>query len=294
MSIIEDLKLQFKIGDVLTKLLFWNIAFFAIPSIVFGILPLFKVNINYINYVSLSSNPNDLLLKPWSIFTYAFCHSSILHILFNLIMLNFAGRLFLIFFNQKQLLSLYFVGSLFAGIVFLLSYMFFPALANVNTALVGASASVMALLFATVSYSPLMNIRLLLFGNVKLWHIALVLIVIDLFQLPMENTGGHLAHIGGAIFGYIYIRLLKKGTDICNWFTLIIDAFSSIFVKRKSKPFKKVHRTFKAPVEKRASKIVTKDKVQQQIDEILDKISQSGYDSLSSAEKEFLFKAGKQ
>ena len=294
MSIIEDLKLQFKIGDVLTKLLFWNIAFFAIPSIIFGILPLFKVNIAYFNYVSLSSNPNDLLLKPWSIFTYAFCHSSILHILFNLIMLNFAGRLFLIFFNQKQLLSLYFVGSLFAGIVFLLSYMFFPALANVNTALVGASASVMALLFATVSYSPLMNIRLILFGNVKLWHIALVLIVIDLFQLPMENTGGHLAHIGGAIFGYIYIRLLKKGTDICNWFTLIIDAFSSIFVKRKSKPFKKVHRTYKAPVEKRVSKIVTKDKVQQQIDEILDKISQSGYDSLSSEEKEFLFKAGKQ
>jgi membrane associated rhomboid family serine protease len=294
MSILEDLKLQFKIGDVLTKLIFWNIAFFAIPSILFGILPLFKVNIDYLNYVSLSSNPHELLWKPWSIFTYAFCHSSILHILFNLIMLNFAGRLFLIFFNQKQLLSLYFVSSLFAGIVFLLSYMFFPALANVNTSLVGASASVMAILFATVSYSPLMNIRLLLFGNVKLWHIALVLIVIDLFQLPKENTGGHLAHIGGAFFGYIYIRLLKNGTDICNWFTLIIDAFFSIFGNKKSKPFKKVHRTYKAPAEKRAAKIVTKDKVQQQIDEILDKISQSGYDSLSSEEKEFLFKAGKQ
>ena len=293
MSILEDLKLQFKIGDVLTKLIFWNIAFFAIPSVVLGILPLFKVNIDYLNYVSLSTNPNDLLLKPWSIFSYAFCHSSILHILFNLIMLNFAGRLFLIFFNQKQLLSLYFVGSLFAGFVFLLSYMFFPALANVNTVLVGASASVMAILFATVTYSPLMNIRLLLFGNVKLWHIALILIVIDLFQLPRENTGGHLAHIGGAFFGYIYIRLLKNGTDICNWFTLIIDAFSSIFGSRKSKPFKKIHRTYKVPVEKRASKIVAKDKVQQQIDEILDKISQSGYDSLSSEEKEFLFKAGK-
>jgi membrane associated rhomboid family serine protease len=267
MSILEDLKLQFKIGDVLTKLIFWNIAFFAIPSILFGILPLFKVNIDYLNYVSLSSNPHELLWKPWSIFTYAFCHSSILHILFNLIMLNFAGRLFLIFFNQKQLLSLYFVSSLFAGIVFLLSYMFFPALANVNTSLVGASASVMAILFATVSYSPLMNIRLLLFGNVKLWHITLVLIVIDLFQLPKENTGGHLAHIGGAFFGYIYIRLLKNGTDICNWFTLIIDAFFSIFGNKKSKPFKKVHRTYKAPAEKRAAKIVTKDKVQQQIDE---------------------------
>lgn len=294
MSVLEDLKLQFKIGDVLTKLIFWNIAFFAIPSVLFGILPLFKINIDYLSYVSLSSNPNDLLWKPWSIFTYAFCHSSILHILFNLLMLNFAGRLFLIFFNQKQLLSLYFVGSLFAGTVFLLSYMFFPALANVNTSLVGASASVMAILFATVSYSPLMNIRLMLFGNVKLWHIALVLIVIDLFQLPMENTGGHLAHIGGAFFGYIYIQLLRNGTDICNWFTVILDAFSSLFGNRKSKPFKKVHRTYKAPIEKRASKIVTKDKVQQQIDEILDKISQSGYDSLSSEEKEFLFKAGKQ
>ena len=294
MSLLEDIKLQFKIGDVLTKLLFWNIAFFAIPSVVFGILPLFKVNIDYLSYLSLSSNPYNLLWKPWSIFTYAFCHSSILHILFNLIMLNFAGRLFLIFFNQKQLLSLYFVGSLFAGIVFLLSYMFFPALANVNTALVGASASVMAILFATVSYSPFMNIRLMFFGNVKLWHIPSVLIVIDLFQLPLENTGGHLAHIGGAFFGYIYIRLLKKGIDICNWFTIILDSFVSIFGNRKSKPFKKVHRTYKAPAEKRASKIVTKDKVQQQIDEILDKISQSGYDSLSSAEKEFLFKAGKQ
>ncbi len=294
MSIIEDLKLQFKIGDLLTKLIFWNITFFAIPSVVFGILPLFKVNIDYLSYVSLSSNPNDLLWKPWSIFTYAFCHSSILHILFNLLMLNFAGRLFLIFFNQKQLLSLYFVGSLFAGILFLLSYKFFPALANVNTSLVGASASVMAILFATVSYSPLMNIRLLLFGNVKLWHIALVLIIIDLFQLPIENTGGHLAHIGGAFFGYIYVQLLKKGTDICDWFTVIIATFSSLFGNRKSKPFKKVHRTYKAPIEKRAAKIVTKDKVQQQIDEILDKISQSGYDSLSSEEKEFLFKAGKQ
>ena len=251
MSLLEDLKLQFKIGDVLTKLLFWNIAFFAIPAVLFGILPLFKVNIDYLSYVSLSSNPNDLLWKPWSIFTYAFCHSSVLHILFNLIMLNFAGRLFLIFFNQKQLLSLYFVGSFFAGLVFLLSYMFFPALANVNTALVGASASVMAILFATVSYSPLMNIRLLLFGNVKSWHIASVLIVIDLFQLPMENTGGHLAHIGGAFFGYIYIRLLKNGIDICNWFTIILDTFSSIFGSRKSKPFKKVHRTYKAPAVKR-------------------------------------------
>jgi len=293
MSILEDLKLQFKIGDVVTKLIFWNIAFFAIPSILFGVLSLFKINIDYLNYVSLSSNPLDLLWKPWTIFSFAFFHFGIFHILFNMLMLNFSGRLFLIFFNQKQLLSLYFVGSLFAGSLYMLSYMFFPALANVNTSLVGASASVMAILFATVSYSPLMEIRLLFFGNVKLWHIALVLIVIDLFQLPMENTGGHLAHIGGAFFGYIYTQLLKNGTDICGWFISILDFFATIFKGKKATPFKKVHRNYKAPVAKKASKIITKDKAQQQIDEILDKISQSGYDSLTKEEKEFLFKAGK-
>jgi membrane associated rhomboid family serine protease len=294
MSIIEDLKLQFKIGDVVTKLIFWNIAFFAVPNIVFGILSLFNINIDYLKYVSLSTNSSDLLWKPWSLFSYAFCHLSFLHILFNLIMLNFSGRLFLVFFNQKQLLSLYFVGSLFAGLFFLLNYTFFPALATINTSLVGASAAVMAILFATVSYSPFMNIRLLLFGNVKLWHLALVFIVIDFFQLTRDNSGGHISHIGGAFFGFIYIQLLKNGTDVCKWFTTILDFIITIFGGRKSKPFKKVHRTYKAPVEKRASKIVTKDKIQQQIDEILDKISQSGYDSLTSEEKEFLFKAGKQ
>lgn len=293
MSIIEDLKLQFKIGGVVTKLIFWNIALFAIPSIVFGLLHLFRVEINFLSYVSLSSNPFDLLWKPWSIISYAFFHAGIFHILFNLLMLNFAGRLFLTFFTQKQLLSLYFVGAIFAGIIFILGYLSIPVLAHVNTEMVGASASVMAILFATVAYTPYMELRLMFFGNVKLWHIALVLIAVDLIQLPMNNTGGHLAHLGGAFFGYIYIQQLKKGTDICGWFSAILDALVNLFSGKKAMPFKKVHRNYNQPPTKNVSKIVTKDKAQQQIDEILDKISQSGYDSLTKEEKEFLFKAGK-
>ncbi|MET0760111.1 MAG: rhomboid family intramembrane serine protease [Flavobacterium sp.] len=293
MSIIEDLKMQFRIGDVVTKLIFWNVALFAIPSIIFGLLQLFRIHIDFLSYVSLSSNPIDLLWKPWSIISYAFFHFGIFHILFNLLMLNFSGRLFVTFFTQKQLLSLYFVGAIFAGIIYIVSYMFLPSLADTNTSLVGASASVMAILFATVTYSPLMEIRLFLFGNVKLWHIALVLIVIDLIQLPMNNTGGHLAHLGGAFFGYIYILQLKKGTDIIGWFTTILDALANLFAGKKSVPFKKVHRNYNQPTTKNVSKIVTKNKEQQQIDEILDKISQSGYDSLTKEEKEFLFKSGK-
>jgi hypothetical protein len=170
--------------------------------------------------------------------------------------------------------------------------MFFPALANVNTALVGASASVMAILFATVTYSPMMEIRMLFFGTVRLWHIALVLIIIDFVQLPLTNTGGHLAHLGGAFFGYIYIRQLQKGTDIGKWLSNLIDNITGAVGKKKP-PFKKVHRTYHPKPAAKTSKIITKDKTQQQLDEILDKISQSGYDSLTKEEKEFLFRAGK-
>lgn len=293
MSILEDLKVQFKIGDVVTKLIFWNVALFAIPSIIFGIVSLFRINIDYLSFVSLSSNPVDLLWKPWSVISYAFFHFGIFHILFNLLMLNFSGRLFLTFFTPKQLLSLYFVSAVFAGGVYIIGYMFIPALTDANTSLVGASASIMAILFATMAYSPFMEIRLFLFGNVKLWHIALVLIGVDLIQLPMNNTGGHLAHLGGAFFGYIYIRQLKKGTDICAWFSTILDFIANLSGRKKATPFKKVHRNYNEPPLKSVSKIVTKDKQQQQIDEILDKISQSGYDSLTKEEKEFLFKSGK-
>ena len=292
-SILDDLKMQFRTGDVVTRLIFWNIALFAAPYIAFGLLSLFGPNINWLYYVSLSSDPSDLLWKPWSVISYAFFHGGIFHILFNLLMLNFTGRLFLTFFTQKQLLSLYFVGAIFAGLLYIICYMFFPALQDRQSTLVGASGAVMAILFATVAYAPMMEVRLLLIGNVKLWHIAVVLLIIDLVQLPVDNTGGHLAHIGGAFFGYLYISQIKRGNDITRWFSNILDAVTPMFTGKKRQPFRKVHRNVVAKPAPTVSRIVTKDKVQQQIDEILDKISKSGYDSLTTEEKEFLFRAGK-
>lgn len=292
MSILEDLKLQFKIGDAITKLIFWNVILFVIPASVFGVLSLFNIKVDYLNYISLSTDPYDLLIKPWSLISYAFFHSGILHLLFNMMMLHFSGRLFLTFFTQKQLVSLFFVSAFFSGILYILSYGFFPALTHQSTTMVGASAAVMAILFATVSYAPLFQIRVLFFGTVKLWHLALLFVVLDLIQLPLNNTGGHLAHLSGALFGYLYIWQIKKGTDICGWFTAILDFFAIQFGRKKKTPFKKVHRTYQMASQK-PSKITTKDKHQQQIDEILDKISLSGYDSLTAEEKDFLFKAGK-
>lgn len=293
-SILDDLKLQFRMGDVTTKLIFWNCALFAIPAIFFGLLSLFNTNIDYLKFVSLSSNPGDLLWKPWSIISYAFFHFGFLHIIFNLLMLNFVGKLFTTFFTQKQLLNLYMVSAIFAGLLYIICYMIFPALSRSDANLVGASGAIMALLVATATYQPMMEIRVFLFGNIKLFYLVLVLFVLDLIQLPMSNTGGHLAHIGGAFFGYFYIKVIQNGTDITLWFEKIISFFATLFGNRtKEAPFRKVHKSYTVKQEKTVSKIVTKDKTQQQIDEILDKISKSGYDSLSKDEKEFLFKAGK-
>ncbi|MGH2666435.1 rhomboid family intramembrane serine protease [Flavobacterium sp.] len=294
MNILDDLKMQYKIGDMTTRLIFWNIILFAVPEVVFSLLKLFNFHISYHDYVGLTNNPADLLLKPWTIISYSFFHANFFHLLFNMLMLNFAGKLFTTFFTQKQLLGLYIMGGILGGIIYMASYWFLPVLAGQSTLLVGASASVMAILIATVTYQPYMNLRLALIGNVKLWHIAIVFLFLDLIQLPLENTGGHLSHLGGALFGFIYIKALQNGTDLASGLNGMLDWFTMLFSPKKSTPFTKVHRNPKsANPTKTTGKIVTKDKTQQQIDEILDKISKSGYDSLTADEKEFLFKAGK-
>ena len=289
-SIIDDLKQQYKFGGITQKLIYWNIGCFLISYIVFGLLKYVNVNIDFLQYVSLSSEPTDLLWKPWSIISYSFFHSDIFHILFNMILLNFSSQLFLTFFNQKQLLGVYILSAVFSGFVYVLSFY----LMHIISPIVGASAAIMAILVATTTYQPLMNVRLLLIGNVKLWHITIFTIVIaDIMQIGNGNTGGHIAHLAGAFFGFIYIKLLQNGTDLSKIVSILFDFFVNFFRKSPSTPFKKVHRNYNKPTPKTASRIVTKDKNQQQIDEILDKISRSGYDCLTKEEKDFLFKAGK-
>lgn len=289
MNIIDDLKLQYKVGGIVIKLIFWNVALFVIPWLIFSILSLVGITIDYMQYVSLSSNPALLIWKPWSLLTYAFFHTGIMHILFNLIVLNFAGRLFMTYFTGKQLVGLYFLSAIFAGIVYISIFY----ILNISAPIIGASAAIMAILVATTTYNPLMELRLFIIGNVKLWHVAAVIILVDLMQLRSENMGGHISHLAGAFFGFIFIKLLQNGTDLSKIVSGFFDFLANLFKKSPSTPFKKVHKNYSKPIEKGASRIVTKDKTQQQIDEILDKISQSGYDCLTKEEKEFLFKAGK-
>ena len=287
MGIIDDLKAQYRTGGIEMQLIFWNIGL----AIIYFLIEAFSSQaIGYVNYwLLLSSSPSELLFKPWTLLTYAFFHGGVMHLIFNLIMLNFAARLFLTFFTAKQFLGLYILGAIFSGFIFVLTYFLFQ---NVGV-LIGASGAVMAVLIASATYAPLYQIRLMFIGNVKLWHIAAVFLILDLIQMPASNMGGHIAHLGGAFFGFLFIKLLQKGTDLSLFVTKIISFFVNIFKPKKGTPFKKVHRNPTQPQPKTASRIVVKDKTQQQIDEILDKISQSGYDSLTKDEKEFLFRAGK-
>jgi membrane associated rhomboid family serine protease len=287
MNILDDLKLQYRLGGIAMRVIYWNIACFLISLVFFW--PNFTGAFDYPDWLSLSSDPQVFLFRPWTFLTYAFFHASFWHLLFNMMVLNFASNLFLTFFTQKQYLGLYILGAVFSGVTFALSYYFL----NISAPIVGASAAIMAILVATTTYQPLMGVRLMFFGNVKLWHITAVILILDLMQLRLENTGGNISHLAGALFGFIYIKLLQNGTDLSKIISKTLDFFTNLFKKSPSTPFKKVHKNYQKPTEKVTSRIVTKDKTQQQIDEILDKISQSGYDCLTKEEKEFLFKAGK-
>jgi len=287
MTVLEDLKLQYKIGGVANRIIFWNVGTFLISILLF-----YHFKEGYFEFpiwISLSSNPDTIFYFPYTLLTYAFLHSGFWHLFFNMMVLNFSSRLFLTFFTQKQYLGLYILSAIFSGIIFTLSYFVFHSISN----LVGASAAVMSILVAATTYQPLMEIRLLLIGNLKLWYITAIILLLDSMQILIENTGGHIAHLAGAFFGFIYIKLLFNGTDLSNIVSSITDFFIIMFQPKKKIPFKRVHINPKKSYSRSTSRIVVKDKSQQQIDEILDKISQSGYDSLTANEKEFLFKAKK-
>ena len=272
MNIIEDFKMQYKIGGIAQKLIFWNVGI-AIP---FFLLRAFAPALfeTVLAWTSLSSVVMTAVTRPWTLLTYAFLHADFFHLLFNMIVLNFASRLFTTYFTQKQLFGLYLLGAIFAGVLFVATDFIF----HNNTILVGASGAIMAVLV----------------GNVKLWHIALVLVVLDLIQIPVSNTGGHIAHLGGAFFGFLYIKLLKNGTDLTKGVSAFLDTVAGLFSPKKTTPFKTVHRNTRQQTKSTGnSGTSNKDVTQKQIDDILDKISKSGYDSLTKDEKEFLFKVGK-
>jgi membrane associated rhomboid family serine protease len=236
-----------------------------------------------VNWFALSPYFDALIIKPWTIITYGFLHEGLIHILFNLIILFYIGNLFLDYFNKKQFLIYYFLGIFFGGLIFMLSYNYFPVLSTRQTFLVGASAGVTSVIIGVASLIPNYSLRFRFIGSVKLLYIALALIAIDIIQIPNGNAGGHLAHLGGALIGFLLTTRLNKGNNLIN-------GIESILQPKNKSPLSTVHKNKKSSYKNEDNSTNR----QKRIDQILDKISKSGYDALSKEEKDFLFKVGKE
>jgi membrane associated rhomboid family serine protease len=284
MGFWQDIRLRFNKFNTLEKIIAINVVFFVFPFILSTVFFLFKVSISgWFDYVELSANIKTAIFRPWTILTYGFFHASFSHIFWNMMLLYISGGLMLNLFKEKLLLNTFFVGIMAGGLTYLIAYNVFPVFSSVEGTLIGSSAGVMAVLIFMASYMPNSPIRVFVF-SVPLKYIALLFVFIDLVQIPQSNAGGHIAHLGGALWGYIYQRQFLQGNDIGAWF---MNGFDSIRNTLASKPRTKRPKT--------ARKTTTSDAVdQKKIDAILDKIAASGYESLTKAEKEYLFRAGKQ
>ena len=292
-----NLKYQYARLSIAEKLIAVNVAVFIINALVPFLFGLSQTAID--QWFHLPKDFFDFLGQPWSLVTYSFFHGGLGHIFWNMLLLYFAGRIFLNLFGPKRFANVYFLGVIFGGLVFLMCYNLLPGLMGNNTALIGASAGVTAILIFVCTYIPNQEVRVVFF-NVKLWQVGVFVVLIDLIQIPMGNAGGHLAHLGGAALGYAYARQLFKGKDIGEGFSKFLDGFANMFKKgdgshsgrRKKAAMRTVHK--KQQVGNKVKVDYDKESHQRKIDSILDKISKSGYESLSKSEKDFLFKAGKE
>lgn len=284
----QDVLYKFKTLNIANKLIVINIAVFLLFFIASF---LFTTSSEVLmQWFVLPEEPIEVLKQPWSLLTYSFLHGGFMHILFNMIWLNFFSKFILNLFSEKRFLTVYLLGALYGGLLFVTAYNVFPVFQSKAGYLLGASASVSALMVFAATYSPNISFRFFMV-TIKLWQLAVGLFLLDLFRLGSgTNPGGMLSHVGGAVFGYLYAVQLAKGNDIGLWFEKIVASLANLFKTRKNTPFRKVHKTSKNTTKKKTTSV--KDERQIKIDGILDKIGKSGYESLTKQEKDFLFKAG--
>ena len=284
----QNLLYTFKTQNIAMKLIVINVVIFLVFFIASF---LFRTSTDALmQWFVLPEQPIEILKQPWSVLTYSFLHGGFLHVLFNMLWLNFFSKFVLNLFSEKRFLTIYLLGALFGGLLFVVGYNVFPVFQSKAGYLLGASASVSALMVFAATYSPNISFRFFMV-TIKLWQLAVGLFLLDLFRLGSgTNPGGMLSHIGGAVFGYLYAVQLAKGNDIGLWFEKIVASLANLFKTRKNTPFRKVHKTPKNTTKKKTT--LVKDERQIKIDGILDKIGKSGYESLTKQEKDFLFKAG--
>ena len=288
----NNIRLTIQNGGSLSKLISLNVLIFVVVNIFLILLRLFNFDGSVIlSYLAVPADLSQLLQRIWTPVTYMFLHENLFHVLFNMLALYWFGKLFLMFYSQKQLVGIYVVGGLFGAFIYIVSYQLFPFYSRViqNSILLGASGSIMAIIVASAVRSPNIEMQLMFVGAVKLKYIAIVSVLISLFGITSSNGGGELAHLGGALAGYLFVVSLQKGVDITGLITKIFDVANGLFRPRKLKVKKSRYKT--KPMSD-AEFNIQKAKKMAEIDRILDKIKSSGYSSLTPDEKKQLFEQG--
>lgn len=284
-GIIDEIKDTYKNGNLLIKLIFINSAVFVLFKMVF-LFYFFTERTAFFpisEWMAMPSSPMALLYKPWTLITYMFYHEEILHFLFNMLNLYWFGKIFLLYFDEKKLVSVYLIGGVAGGLLYFALYNVFPATFH-PAILMGASASIIAIMTAAAIYAPNFKLYMVFIGEVKLIYIVIFSVILYAILIASDNPGGNIAHLGGAFFGYLWAKQFMKGRELTRGFSGFLDSVYSLFKRKKLKV------TYKRPptndLEYKKQKLIN----QKEVDRILDKISKGGYESLSKEEKETLFK----
>lgn len=297
-GIFDDLKRTFQQGNIVIRFIFINVAAFVLSILLSVGLGLFNISTSeFLRCFYLPADLLQLLRRPWTLITYMFMHAGVWHLLGNMLWLYWFGRLFLYFFSAKHLRGLYIVGGLLGGILYVAAYNIFPYFQGqlYTATLLGASASVLAIAIATAVREPEYQINLMFIGPVKLKYFALFIILFDMLYVGSNNAGGHIAHLGGALAGWWFVKGIGHGYDITRWINACIDIMPNLFKRnrrktRKAKMKVHTHNRRTADYDYNAHK-----KAQSaEVDTILEKLKRSGYGSLSEEEKRRLFEASKR
>ena len=306
MSIIDDIKYGYLKGSMLMRLIFINIGVCVLLALLAFGGRLFGIHCSeMLSWVVMPSDIWLLLKRPWTMLTYMFVHTELLHILFNMLWLYWLGRIFMEYFSPKQLVALYILGGIGGAVLFLLAYNLLPGLATERCSLIGASASVIAIVVAAAVYAPDYKIGLLFLGEISLKWIAIVTVLIALLGFDAQNVGTSLAHIGGAIIGAWFAWRIKHGHDITRPLNALIDALAGLFagIRHMFSNFRlpdfkhrsSMGKTHQGGAEPKTSAARHDDAVnEEELDKILKKIKVAGYDALTDAERDALFNVSRR
>lgn len=288
MSIVDEIKASFKEGNTLNKLIYINLGVFVAVHVISAALILFMPDREYafwIRYLAVPADTAELIRRPWTPLTYMFLHRGFMHFLGNLLWLYWFGQVFMQELGEKKLLSIYLAGGLAGALLYIISYNLFDVFEAQNSYTLGASAAVTAIVIAVSVYRPERRMNIVFIGPVKIIYIALVMFFLTSVVEFESNAGGKIAHIGGALTGLLFAYYYRRGKDVFRGFDRFMDQAGSLFKPRQPK-MKVTHKKAADDIEYNKQK----KEEQKVVDQILDKISKGGYESLSAREKEILFR----